>query len=135
MKKTEKYVYGQPHFMIIKLLPYKFDLMVSWNEEDEVLLKRLIKYHSTKKECKPIMNLPDTTNARYYLLPSNQSVIRIKTVPNKYEQMGIIAHEVFHCVTSVLEELGMKLELYKSDEAYAYLLGYLCEEIFKEMRI
>lgn len=122
-------------FFIIPLQIYPFDIMVSIDEKDEVLRNRLIKYGSSIEDCEELMNLSDTVRGRAVMLPSNQTVIRLKMLPKKYDMMSVIAHEVFHATTFILHRIGMKLELFVSDEAYAYLLGYITTEIYKKIKI
>ena len=43
--------------------------------------------------------------------------------------MGCLVHEIFHCTEFILSRVGLKLSK-KSDEAYAYLMGYITENIF-----
>lgn len=122
-------------FFIIPLQIYPFDIMISIDEKDEVLRNRLVKYGSSIEDCEELMNLSDTVRGRAVMLPSNQTVIRLKMLPKKYDMMSVIAHEVFHATTFILHRIGMKLELFVSDEAYAYLLGYITTEIYKKIKI
>ena len=46
--------------------------------------------------------------------------------------MGCLAHEIFHCAEFILSKVGIKLSN-KSDEAYAYLIGYITENIFNHL--
>lgn len=62
------------------------------------------------------------------MIPSNLSIIRIK-VKDKIPH-SVIAHEVFHITTFIMERIGMELIVMKSDEAYAYLIGYLTDKIY-----
>ena len=41
---------------------------------------------------------------------------------------GVIAHEVFHAVTRILDLIGVSL-VEESEETYAYLLGYIVDEV------
>ena len=122
-------------YFIIPLVIYPFDIMVSIDEKDEILLKRLIKYGNIKEDCKNLLNLKDTIRGRYCLLSSNQSVIRLKKQLDKYEMIDVISHEVFHTITYILDKVGISLELCVSDEVYAYLIGYLNKEICKRLKI
>jgi hypothetical protein len=122
-------------FFIIPLQIYPFDIMVSIDEKDEVLRNRLAKYGSTKEDCDELMNLSDTVRGRAVMLPSNQTVIRLKTLPKKYDMMSVVSHEVFHATAFILDKIGMKMELFISDEAYAYMIGFLTTEIYKKLKI
>lgn len=46
--------------------------------------------------------------------------------------MGCLVHEIFHCAEFILSKVGIKLSN-KSDEAYAYLMGYITENIFNNL--
>lgn len=122
-------------YFIIPLIVYPFDVMVSIDETDKVLLKRLIKYGNTETECQPLFRMSNTCRGRYFLLPSNQSVIRLIQEDNKYNILETISHEIFHAVTYIMNTLGGKLKLAVSDEPYAYLTGYLTKEICKRLKI
>lgn len=49
---------------------------------------------------------------------------------NKYEDIDTIAHEVTHCVARIMESTDSSLNEH-SEEAYAYLHGYLNKEFHK----
>jgi len=38
-------------------------------------------------------------------------------------------------VTFMLENIGLKLEIMVSDEAYAYLIGHITREFYKQLKI
>ena len=46
------------------------------------------------------------------------------------ENWKIFTHELLHCVTRIMDDCGLKLTL-ESDEAYAYLIGYLDNKLRK----
>lgn len=122
-------------YFIIKLNVYHFDVMISVDETDETLLKRLIKNGNTKEDCDSLLRMRETTRGRCIMLPSNQTVIRLVTQPKKYDMMSVISHEVFHATAYILDRIGMKLEVYTSDEAYAYMIGFLTTKIYKKLKI
>lgn len=120
------------HF-IIPLVIYPFDVLVSFDETDDSLLRTLKKYGNEPEDCHELVNMDYTVRGRCVMLPSNQTVIRIKRQPRTHMMVNIIAHEVFHAVTFILDRVGMKLLIGTSDEAYSYLVAYLTEEIFKRL--
>lgn len=122
-------------YFIIDLKVYPFKVIVSIDETDKTLFKTLSGYGNSIEDCEVAMNLPSTTLGRAAILPSNLTVIRLKTMKRKYVMMSVIAHEIFHATTFILERVGMKLELGVSCEAYAYLLGFLTKEIYKKLKI
>lgn len=128
------YIPGEPYWFILPLVAYPFEILVSMDEEDEIVRKRLIKYGDDEEEIKYALEMQGV--GRFCLLEKNtHCIIGIKSLPNKYKLMGVIAHEVFHCVTILLDHIGMKMILETSDEAYAYLTGYICEEIYRKLKI
>jgi len=117
------------YYFVIPLVIYPFDIMISINEKDEVLIKRLIEYNNTKEECELLLDFTGT--GRTVILPSNQTVIRLRISKKLH---GIISHEVFHAVSFIMERIGMKLEIELSDEAYAYLIGYVTDKIYEKLK-
>lgn len=107
--------------------------MVSINQSDEQLFKNLDVYN-IDQEDKKILIMEETARGRAAILSGNQSVIRIKTRKPNYETHSVIAHEVFHSATFIMDRVGMKLKLMTSDEAYAYLIGFITQEIYKKLK-
>lgn len=118
---------------IIPLVIYPFDVMVSIEETDEELSKKLQKYITDPKGIGELMNLSPTTQGRCMMLECNQTVIRLKRQLYAHQTYATAAHEIFHATSFILNRVGMKMELGVSCEAYAYLIGYLTKEIFKRL--
>lgn len=117
---------------IVPLVVYPFDVMISIAETDEQLRKSFKKYSIEEDE---LWKWPhETAEGRFCLFPTNQGLIRLRRLPKTPQQYGYIQHEIFHYVTSVLDRIGMKLIIQESDEAYAYLIGYLTTEIYKRIK-
>lgn len=115
---------------IIPLVVYPFDVMVSLGQTDEELKVSMAKYNvdwSDKMKC--------TGKGLFYMTKENQSLIRQWNYPTTPEDYGSVQHEIFHCVTHILDRIGMKLVLYKSDEAYSYMVGFLTTEIYKRINL
>lgn len=122
-------------FFIVDNEIYPFDVMVSVDESDEVLVKRLKKYGISEKDCSDLMNMPETTTARCVMLPLCQTVIRFRLHPSASKQRAIVCHETFHATTVILDAIGMSLQLYSSDEAYAYFQQYLFTKICNKLEL
>jgi hypothetical protein len=101
--------------------------MLSVGEADAVLKQRLYKFGLDWDES---LSLPETTLGRATLFPCNRTLIRLKNYPTTATDHGIIAHEIFHAVDFLLERIGIKLSG-DSGEAYAYLIGYVTQEVYK----
>lgn len=115
---------------IIKLVVYPFDVMVSIDEDDEILEAALKRKGITYDN---ILNMPVGSLGRCAMLNGGQTVIRLKTQCQPHLMCSVIAHEIFHAVTFIMYRIGVKLEIEVSDEAYAYLIGHLTSEIHKRL--
>jgi hypothetical protein len=113
---------------IIPLIIYPFDVMVSLGQSDKELESELLKYDIEWDDIIKCIG-----KGRFVLFPNNQSLIRLSICPKTNEDYGVLHHEIFHCTTMILDRIGMKFILQKSDEAYAYLIGYLTTEIYKKI--
>lgn len=113
---------------IVPLIVYPFDIMVSIGQSDDELKKSLSK---TKTKWKDVMKCEG--DGRFVLNLDNTSIIRLRKYPSTPTDYGTIAHEIFHAVTFILDRVGMKLKLFSSDEAYAYLTGYITEKVYEKI--
>lgn len=119
----------------IKTGVYPFNIMVSVDEDDDIVLKRLIKNGISKEECSIITPLSAGTAARTVMFESGATMIRLKSNNDVAKFFGYISHEAFHATTFILERVGIELKVMVSDEAYAYLIGYISESIIRRIKI
>lgn len=122
---------NKKHNFIIPLVIYPFDVMVSIGQSDKELYPILKKF-GVDTEDDNLLTHSNTQRGRTILFKGNQTLIRMyesKTTPVWF---GNLAHEIFHAVEFILERAGMKLTL-DSDEAYAYLIGYLTRKIHEQL--
>lgn len=119
---------------IIPLILYPFDVMISIGQDDNELEKVLNKISNLTEDDIYACKYPSIfVKGRAVMFTTNASIIRLKKLPETSEEYGILAHEIFHIVTFIMNRVGMKLKLLVSDEAYAYLIGYLTTEIYKQI--
>lgn len=119
------------HF-IVSYEVYPFDLMVSFNEPKDIFIKRLKNrmpedmHHEVDEEflCK--------YTARTVMFSGGMTAIHFTFWPERASQYALIAHEIFHAVCFLMGNLNMKLS-HENDEAYAYLLQYITEQIYKKL--
>lgn len=116
---------------IIPLVIYPFDMMVSLGEPDDVLISKLKKAGVDVGDAN-IKSHSTTNRGRCVIFESGQTLIRMFQLKNTPEWYGFLQHEVFHAVEFIMERIGMRLTI-DSDEAYAYLIGYLTTEIYKRI--
>ena len=120
---------------IVPLIVYPFDIMVSFGETNEEIDKHLSKYNLTAGDVQLATFTSETVQGRSVMFSSNQSLIRLRHLPKEPKHFGDLQHEIFHCVSFIMWKIGMPLEIQKSDEAYAYLVGYVTNEIYKKLKI
>lgn len=116
---------------------YPFDVMVSINQTDNQLGNSLDKNLPTealsKEEIEGVRYTSDKCDGRAVMFSTNESLLRIRKLPETPAEYGVLAHEIFHISANILDRVGMKLVIEISDEAYSYLIGYLTKEIYTEI--
>lgn len=122
---------------IIDLVVYPFDIMFSIGESDKEFMRtlkdRLPKKYLPKKSEDNICQLEDECRGRtWHHLEGGQTIIRLKKKPKSEQEMGSLAHEIFHAVDFIFRHVGIQLSS-DSDEAYAYLIGYITEQFYKNI--
>ena len=117
---------------IISLIIYPYDVMVSIGETDKELKKKLKEY--AIYESKDLYQYSSINNcAKAVCFKNGQCLIRITNKPITPIDFGNLQHEIFHVTTFIMERVGMKLKIEVSDEAYAYLIGYLTKMIYEKI--
>lgn len=76
----------------------------------------------------------DNIRGKSVILSNNALVLWLKEFPNKPEWYGHLAHEIFHIADMILWKAGLS-ESEDSDEAWAYLIGWLTETIYSRFKI
>jgi hypothetical protein len=127
MKKKQKVIN-----IIIPLVVYPFDVMVSMGQSDEELGDILKKHGIEIDEYPSCLFENETVMARTVLFLTNQTLIRLREKPEDSTSFGHLHHEVFHAVSFILHRIGLPHTL-ESEEAYAYLIQYLTEQIYKSV--
>lgn len=114
-------------FKVISLEIYCRDVVVSIGQTNKQLYKEL-KHKMSKSEFDYFFSDWDESivNGRTLFHDSGFTIIRLKDL----SEDGIIAHECFHAVCFIFDKIGIKLTK-ESDEAYAYLLQFLVNQIKK----
>lgn len=118
---------------IIRMDVYPFDIMVSIAQTDNQLGSVLDKYPLTQQDIRSCQYSRPTSPACAALFSTNASIIRMRKLPRTPEDYGSLAHEVFHVVSFIMDRVGMKLKIMVSDEAYAYLIGFVTKSIYQEL--
>ena len=112
---------------------YPFDVLFSIDQTDGKLRKTLDKILPDGTNIEALMNLPDSCKGIAVRLSSGQYVVRLREKGVSTDVLaGNVAHEIFHVVTFLMDYVGVKFHLETSDEAYAYMIGYLTKEFYKK---
>lgn len=120
------------NYFTIPLVVYPFQIIVSINETDDQLWKKLNKLGVDAEEFTKCVFADEASVGSAILFPNSIGLIRLRAKPTSPATKGCLAHEIFHIVVFVMNEVGMTLST-ESDEAYAYLTGYLTTEIYKKL--
>ncbi len=115
--------------VVIPLVVYPFDVMFSFGQTGSQLKrdveKRGIEWDE-KRFTYPGCGRCETFDSM------NHTVIMLYRMPDGDEDYGTLQHEIFHAVYQILKSIGMSLSD-DSEEAYAYLIGYLTEKIYEHL--
>lgn len=122
---------------VIKGEVYPFDILVSIGQTDKQFINTVCKYlpESVVSEFErdiSIFQFNPTTNARTTMLETGQTIIRMKSMPEKAKDHGIIAHEIFHAVEFLFRYVNIPLTD-SSNEAYAYLIGFITTKFYENI--
>jgi hypothetical protein len=124
---------------IIPLHIYPYDIMFSVGQSNKAFLRSVkavfqnAYYVDLKEDA--IANLPKECRGRtFHHLIGGQTIIRLPSKPITPEQFGTVSHEIFHAVDFIFRRIGLQLTG-QSDEAYAYLIGYITEQFYKNISI
>jgi hypothetical protein len=112
-------------FKVIPIDVYGHDIVVSIGQSDEDLYEEIKENISKKKFDKKMTN--QKSIATTFKLKTGCILIRFK---DDIDNPGIVAHEAFHAIVYLFEKIGIEYA-YESEEAYAYSLEYLTNQILK----
>lgn len=130
---------SKPLNFVIPLVLFPFDIMVSVSQNDAQFRKSLMGHMPPDcvkdlEDDPKILSLGYSTDGRTINFSTgHQTVIRLKKHPKTAKDHGVVAHEIFHAVSFILWRMGVNLEIEKTDEVFAYAIGYVTEEIYKKI--
>ena len=112
-------------FKVIPIDVFGHDVVVSIGQSDDDLYEHIRENISKKKFDKKMTN--QKSIATTFKLKTGCILIRFK---DDIDNPGIVAHEAFHAIVYLFEKIGIEYA-YESEEAYAYTLEYLTNQILK----
>lgn len=118
---------------LIDCLIYPSDIVVFVDSSKKEIKKTMRKHRYDDKEISQVLSkLKKSVNARCEMMEDGLVFIFLKS--NVKDFYSKVCHESFHTTTFILDRVGVKLRMGSSDEAYAYLLGFITAEIFKNIK-
>lgn len=118
---------------IVKHGSYQFDVMVCIGSSHEEVCKAIEK-NGCKLSEKEKEELYMEGDGRTVILSSGQTIIRLDTLKNKSLFYSALSHEIFHAVEFLFDRVGIKYDIEKSGEAFAYQIGHLTRQIVEKLR-
>lgn len=112
---------------------YPFDILVCIGQEHKDICKfieKKKKYKLNKEEKEDIFM---TGEGRTVRLRGGQTILRVGILKNKVHFRATLAHEIFHAVEFLFDRIGIKYNLEKSGEAFAYQIQYLTGSIYEKL--
>lgn len=127
----------KPYISIIPLVIYPFNIVLFLDQKDFQVTKYFKDNGFDEEDYKELLyHEGKGISGMFTISESNHTFIRLQvTGVDKCRLQGNIAHEAFHATTLILERVGVVFSMEHSDEAYAYLIGYLVQEINKRISL
>lgn len=119
----------KPKNFILPYHIYPFDVMFSFGETDKELFPKIKKMGIAEPEACQISGI---TTARTVMFREGPTVVRLKWIPKSAFEWGILHHEIFHAVQFIMSRISIELTD-QSGEAFAYLIQYLTEQVYKRI--
>lgn len=114
---------------VIDLHIFPFEVMFSFGQTDSNLL-RSIKKMTPAIPTKEQIDLSGCDGKTIYF-SSGEAVIRLPFVPTTARHFGALQHEIYHATDEFCKKMDIKRS--KSDETYAYIIGYLTMKCYERL--
>lgn len=99
------------------------------------LQKVLRRYHTDETIAMIIEDAPEGVKGwtRYMQNPYTL-IVWMPSIPKTAEDMSFLSHEIFHAAVALMNSIGASLSA-DSEEAYAYLIGFLTRKVIEGFSI
>lgn len=104
-----------------------YKMFAQWVKEDNLEDSKLL-----LKDLKSLKKRQKSYSGTYFVGDSGRRLIHVKKQDTLPSFMNILSHEIYHTVYHILQHVGIPPSD-TSEEAYAYLTGYLTEQILNEV--
>lgn len=116
--------------IIVPLVVYPFDVMVSVNQTPSQFKKSLDKYEVRYDEREIDDGVPRV--GRCIQFENNSIAIILYDFDLTPRHYGYLQHEIFHAVHFVMDTIGTPLTM-DTAESFTYLIAYLTQEIYRQL--
>ena len=106
---------------------FKHGVKVIFGSEEELLASA--QKDGLKEEVKESLKELGCFKMATFLLSTGDAIIYGKDFKHINSEYATISHEIFHAVSHVLRNVGIE-HTPDTEEAYAYIIEYLTQEIF-----
>lgn len=111
---------------IVKGSVYPYDIMVYFGDKKK--LQKILRGYNLQ------IDGVEMTVGKCMMFPTNQTLIWLKEEPKSTEDLAVLQHEIFHAAFMILEDIGVKY-CTESDEAFAYLIQFITNEVYHELNM
>lgn len=111
---------------------YPFDILFLFAYSDADVDKELLEHVGEEALKDKFLYAINGKQGRTVMFSGGQTLVRMKRIPSTPYDFGTLQHEIFHVVEFIMHRVGMKL-CHKSDEAYAYLIGYVTQKVYEKL--
>ena len=118
-----------PQLFYINLEIYPFSVLFSINQKDSTLKKALS--NLDYNEIDPIF---ENCKGKAIVLQNGNVIIRLVEMSSLPQDIGDLSHEIFHACCFVMSRVGISFDMETSDEAYAYLIGFITKKVFQNIK-
>lgn len=111
---------------------YPFELLVCFGEDRGPMYRYLLKNDVPEEYVDDLKN--HSFGVEFSALHDDKgtSILWLTERPNTPYYQGLLSHEVYHAVCNLFDYIGLDYNK-GSEEAFAYMIGYLTEEIYKRI--
>lgn len=117
---------------VVNCAVYPIDILVSFGDTKKQLCRELSK--SLPEYIIKSLKEQEFKEGKSAMFPTGQVLLWLKKEPSSVEELAILNHEIFHCTCFILERVGV-IYSENSDEAYAYLIQYITNQIYSKLKI
>lgn len=128
---------SKARFILIDCVLYPYEIFVCVEATQEEVLMKIKKNTLFKldEEIKKLLELEYDVSGRHISIEGTRTHIILLRYPlTTSKGIATLSHEVFHTVYSIMSTVGIPLTE-ESEEAYAYLITYVTNEIMESVKL